>query len=114
MQGAAQRPGAHDRAARLGRFDVCFGRALHALADSPERAEIVLRLHGTEPGHHLLGRAKRPGYEPVGGHALTQAIRRHAGAAQSARSSSLIDVLARVCASTRFTITAQYSEYLPS
>ena len=31
-----------------------------------------------------------------------------------ARSSSLMDVLARVCASTRFTMTAQASEYLPS
>jgi hypothetical protein len=30
------------------------------------------------------------------------------------RSSSLMDVLARVCASTRLTITAQVSEYLPS
>lgn len=32
----------------------------------------------------------------------------------AARNSSLIDVLARVCASTRFTITAQYKPYLPS
>ena len=30
------------------------------------------------------------------------------------RRSSLIEVFARVCASTRLTITAQYSEYLPS
>jgi hypothetical protein len=30
------------------------------------------------------------------------------------RSKSLIEVFDRVCASTRFTMTAQFSDYLPS
>jgi hypothetical protein len=43
-----------------------------------------------------------------------QATMRFLYAESVARSSSLIEVFARVCASTRLTMTAQYSPYLPS
>jgi len=52
------------------------------------------------------------------GHQLEETVENHAfglrrARAQAPRSSSLMPVLARVCASTFFTITAQYRLYLP-
>jgi len=52
VQRAAHRPRAHDRAVVQRRLDLPLGARGEAQADGPQRAQVVLRLHGEQVRDH--------------------------------------------------------------
>ena len=65
VQRPAQRPAAHDRPLGNRLFDAGLGRAGRPQAERPQRALIILRLHGAEPAHRLGGRLEPGARQPL-------------------------------------------------
>ena len=70
MQGAAQRPSADDAAIGERLLDAGFRGTCGAQTKGPERAWIILRLHGAEPFHDVGRRGKARAGKTLGKQAL--------------------------------------------
>ncbi len=93
VQGAAQRPAAHDAPFGQRALDRRLVGAAHALADAPQRAEIVLRLHGELRGDRLLGVGEGICGEAMSAQALAQDVeagRLHAGGSPGAGTRTIV------------------------
>src|SRR6185436_18924001 len=84
------------------------------IADRSAIEPLAREARRRQPGRNEIERAAIGGRHGAARDELPRELERVGVDGGHARSSSLIDVFARVCASTRFTITAHDSAYLPS